>query len=113
VGTESPLRDLMIEIVSDELVSFDVIRIAGELIAAEATFSARMMDLQGRSNPRVYLGGLKLGYDLIDEARNAWDAFKAASAGSAWPSSEVQQALVAALSRVQAALQQYPESNAS
>jgi len=46
----------MIEVVSNDLVSFDAIRIAGEVIAADATFCSRMTALQGRSDPTVYMG---------------------------------------------------------
>lgn len=55
---------------------------------------------------------MKLYQEQIDEARNAWNAFKTASAASSGPTSEVDEALVAALSRIQATLQRSPEPTA-
>src|SRR4051812_30357455 len=90
----------MIEVVSNNLVSFDAIQIAGELIAADASFCSRMAAMQGRSEPRVYLGGLKLYQEQIDAARTAWNAFKAASSASSPPTPEGHEVLVSALTRI-------------
>ena len=107
MGTESPIRDVMIEVVSNDIVSFDVIRIAGELIAADASFCSRMASLQGRSEPRIYFGGMKLYQKQIDAAQSAWNAFKT---GSSPPTSEMHEALFSALSRIKAILDNSPDS---
>ncbi len=111
MGTESPIRDVMIEVVSSDLVSFDAIRTAGELIAADASFCSRMAALQGRSEPRVYLGGLKLYQEQIDAARTAWNAFKTATTPSP-PTAEMHEALVSALIRIKTTLDHSPDSPA-
>jgi hypothetical protein len=100
----------MIEIVTSELVSFDAIRVAGELIATDATFCSRMAEMQGRSDARLFVGGLKLYQEQIDQARNVWSAFKTASTTALGPNLEAQASLVESLTRIKATLERFAET---
>jgi hypothetical protein len=77
--TESPLRDIMIEIVTSETVGLPAIELAGAIISADATFSSRMADAHGRTGHATAAEMFERirAYEAeVEKARTAWTTFK-------------------------------------
>jgi hypothetical protein len=80
MSTESPVRDIMIEIITHESVGLPAIEAAGEVIAADAAANIRMADAQGHSTMNAMMDGMSKYKAEIETAEKAWSAFKEASA---------------------------------
>lgn len=77
--TYSPLLDIMIEILTYENTSLHAIRVVGEVISADASFSDRMADAHGRaghSTAEKMFDRMKAYEEAIEKARTAWTTFK-------------------------------------
>lgn len=77
--TESPLRDIMIEIVTSEIVGLPAIEVAGAIISADAAFSSRMGDAHGRRGHSTVVKMFERirAYEAeVEKARTAWMTFK-------------------------------------
>ena len=77
--TYSPLLDIMIEILTYENTSLPTIRAAGEVIAADASFSDRMAEAHGRtghSTAAQMFERMNAYEEAIERTRDAWITFK-------------------------------------
>jgi len=77
--TNSPILDIMIEIVTNESSGLFAIQAAGEVIAADAAFNIRMADAHGGSGHGTAAGmmGHMRAYEAqVETAQKAWSAFK-------------------------------------
>jgi hypothetical protein len=104
MATESPIRDIMIEIITDERVGLPAIRAAGDVIAADAAVNIRMADAHGHSTLSAMTEAVGKYKATIDVAANAWCTFKEASSPHEPFRSAPNEALEQALTDVRRAL---------
>jgi len=112
MATESPLRDVMLDIIASERVGLDAVQLVGELIAADAAFNMQMADLQGRSDSQTWIAGFRFYQEQIESAQAAWRSFTTATTGQGAAPEDVHEALIASLRVILASLQASPVHSA-
>gem|GEM_PF-6159910 len=98
--TNSPLLDLVIEIVTTENVGLPTIEAAGEVISADAAFNIRMADAQGNTTFETMRRTAREYEAEVESLRAAWTSFKEAIETHGVFQSEPHETLVAALNSV-------------
>lgn len=77
--TNSPILDIMIEVVTNEAIGLPAVQAAGEVIAADAAFNLRMSDEHGPSGHGTAAGmmeHIKAYQGEVERVQKAWAAFK-------------------------------------
>jgi hypothetical protein len=94
------LRDVMIEVISDDRSDAGVVRAACEVVAEEAACNERMAERQGRSDPGLFFAAMKATFEQVEEARRSWAAFVKATEPSSAPTPEARTSLVRSLNTI-------------
>jgi hypothetical protein len=94
------LRDVMLELLSDDRCDADLVRAACDVIAEEAAFSERMAERQGHSDAAVFFGAMKAMFERVEGSRRAWAAFMNATPPSSAPAQDVHRNLLSALNTI-------------